>query len=168
MVENTFPLLSHTACDILLWQSKLANTVFKNTHEWILVFNQFENFFRVVKHLHLIYFATMFFLIVVAAHSLSCVWVLPPPWTAAHQASPSFTISQSLLKLMSIEPVMPSNHLILCCSLLLLPSIFLSIRSLPMSQLFAACGQSIGASVTVLPMYIQGQFPVGLTGLISF
>ena len=49
-------------------------------------------------------------------------------WTAVCQASLSFTISQSLLKLMSIESVMPSNHLILCCSLLLLPSIFPSIR----------------------------------------
>ena len=50
------------------------------------------------------------------------------PWTAACQASLSFTISQSLLKLMSIELVMPSNHLILCCPLLLLPSIFPSNR----------------------------------------
>ena len=50
------------------------------------------------------------------------------PWTAAHQASMSFTISRSLLKLMSIESVMPSNHLVLCRSLLLLPSIFPSIR----------------------------------------
>ena len=50
------------------------------------------------------------------------------PWTAAHQASLSFTISQSLLKLMSIESVIPSNHLILCCALLLLRSIFPSIR----------------------------------------
>ena len=50
------------------------------------------------------------------------------PWTAASQASVSFTISQSLLKLMSIELVMPSNHLILCHPLLLLPSIFPSIR----------------------------------------
>ena len=50
------------------------------------------------------------------------------PWTVAHQASLSFTVSQSLLKLMSIESVMPSNHLILCCPLLLLPSIFPSIR----------------------------------------
>ena len=50
------------------------------------------------------------------------------PWTVAHQASLSFTISQSLLKLMSIELVMPSNHFILCHSLLLPPSIFLSIR----------------------------------------
>ena len=50
------------------------------------------------------------------------------PWTVAHQASLSFTISWSLLKLMSIESMMPSNHLILCCPLLLLPSIFPSIR----------------------------------------
>ena len=50
------------------------------------------------------------------------------PWTAAHQASQSFTISRSLLKLMSIESVMPSNHLVLCCPLLLLPSLFPSIR----------------------------------------
>ena len=58
---------------------------------------------------------------------LSRVWLFVTPWTAAHQASLSFTISLSLLKLMSIESVMPSNHLILCCPLLLLPSIFPSI-----------------------------------------
>ena len=51
------------------------------------------------------------------------------PWTVAHKASPSFTISRSLLKLMSMEPVMPSNHLILCRPLLLLSSIFPSIRA---------------------------------------
>ena len=50
------------------------------------------------------------------------------PWTAARQASLSFIISQSLLKLMSVESVMPSNHLMLCCPLLLLPSVFPSIR----------------------------------------
>ena len=50
------------------------------------------------------------------------------PWTAAHQASLSFTISLNLLRLMSFESVMPSNHLILCCPLLFLPSIFPSIR----------------------------------------
>ena len=59
---------------------------------------------------------------------LSCVWLFATPWTAAHQASLSITNSRSLLKLMSIESVMPSNHLILCCPLLLLPSIFPSIR----------------------------------------
>ena len=58
----------------------------------------------------------------------SCVQFFVTPWTAAHQASLSITNSWSLLKLMSIESVMPSNHLILCHSLLLLPSIFPSIR----------------------------------------
>ena len=60
--------------------------------------------------------------------SLSHVWLFVTPWTAAHQASLSITNSQSLLKLMSIESVMPSNHLILCHPLLLPPSIFSSIR----------------------------------------
>ena len=59
---------------------------------------------------------------------LSRVWLLVTPWTAAHQASVSITNSRSLLKLMSIESVMPSNHLILCHPVLLLPSIFPSIR----------------------------------------
>ena len=59
---------------------------------------------------------------------LSCVQLFATPWTAAHQASWSISNSRSSLKLMSIESVMPSNHLILCCSLLLLPSIFPSIR----------------------------------------
>ena len=59
---------------------------------------------------------------------LSQVRLFVTPWTAAHQASLSFTISSSLLRLMSIESVMPSNHLILCCPLPLLPSIFCSIR----------------------------------------
>ena len=60
--------------------------------------------------------------------SHSRVWPFATLWTAAHQASLSFTISQSLLKLKSIELVMPSNHFILCLFLLLLPSIFPSIR----------------------------------------
>ena len=64
----------------------------------------------------------------VVFQSLSHVWLFEAPWTVACQASPSFTISQSLLKLMSIESVMPFNHLILYCPLLLLPSIFSSIR----------------------------------------
>ena len=63
-----------------------------------------------------------------SVQSLSRVWLFTTPWTAAHQASPSITNSQSLPKLMSIESVMPSNHLILCRPLLLLPSIFPSIR----------------------------------------
>ena len=66
-----------------------------------------------------------------SVQSLSHVRLFVTPWTAARQASLSITNSQSLLKLMSIESVMPSNHLILCCPLLLLPSIFASIRVFP-------------------------------------
>ena len=72
---------------------------------------------------------TVFFLIVIVfIQSLSCVWLFATPWTAAHQASLSSTVSQNFLKLMFIESVTPSNHLILCHPLLLLPSIFPSIR----------------------------------------
>ena len=71
------------------------------------------------------------------------------PWTAAHQASLSITNSWSLLKVMSIESVMPSNHLILCRPLLLPPSIFPSIRSFPMSWFLASGGQRIGVSAWI-------------------
>ena len=74
---------------------------------------------------------------------LSHVQLFAIPWTTAHQASLSITNSWSLLKLMSIEPVMPSNHLILCQPLLLLPSIIPASGSFPMSQLFTSDGQSI-------------------------
>ena len=68
------------------------------------------------------------FLCFSSVQSLSHVRLFATPWTAACQASLSITSSQSLPKLMSIESVMPSNHLIVCCPLLLLPSIFPSIR----------------------------------------
>ena len=71
---------------------------------------------------------------------------------------------------MSIETVMASNHLVLCHPLLLLPSIFPSIRVFfffPVNQLFISGSQSIGALASVLPMNIQSWFPLGLTGLIS-
>ena len=100
---------------------------------------------------------------------LSHVWLFATPWTAACQASLSITNSQSLLKLMSIESVMPSNHLILCCPLLLLSSIFPSIRIFQMSHFFASGSQNIGvsASTSVLPMNIQDWSPLGWTGCIS-
>ena len=93
---------------------------------------------------------------------------LETPWTAAHQASLSVTNSQNLLKHMSIELVMPSNHIILCHPLLLLPSIFHRTRVFPKSWLFVSGGKSIGASASepVLPMNMQGWSPLGLTGLI--
>ena len=95
------------------------------------------------------------------------------PWTTAHQASLSITNSQSLLKPMSIESVMPSNHLILCCPLLLLPPIPPNIRVFSNESLFQWLftwgGQSIGvsASVSVLPMNTQDWSLLGWTGWIS-
>ena len=78
-----------------------------------------------------IFSSFLFSLSFVVVQSLSRVRLFLTPWTAAHQASLSFTISQSLFELMSIESMMPSNHLILCCPFLLLPSIFLSNRFFP-------------------------------------
>ena len=103
----------------------------------------------------------------VVVQLVSCVWLFVTPWTTAHQAPLSSTVSWSLVKFMFIESLMPSNHLILCSPLLLLPSVFPSIRSFPVSQLFASGGLGIGASVSVLPVNVQGWFPFGLTGLIS-
>ena len=84
-------------------------------------------------------------------------------WTAASQASLSIANSWSLLKLMSIKSVMPSNHLILCRPLQCFPASF------PVIQFFASGGQSTGASASasVLGMNIQDWFPLGWTGWIS-
>ena len=78
-------------------------------------------------------------------------------------------IPWSLLKLMSIESVIPSNHLILCCPFFSCPQSFPTSGSFSMSQFFTSGGHSVGASASasVLPMNIQNWFPLGLTGLIS-
>ena len=104
-----------------------------------------------------------------SVQSLSHVQLFATPWTAAGQASLTITNSWSLLKLMSITSVMPSNHLILYRPLLLLLSIFSESGSFPMCWFFASGGQSIGvsASASVLPMNIQDWFPSKLTGWIS-
>ena len=106
---------------------------------------------------------------VAVVQSLSRVWLFVTPWTAAHQAPLSFTISWRLFTFMSIESVMLSNHLIFCCPFSFCLQSFPASGSFPISQLFASGGQSIGASASasVLPMYIQDWFPIGLTGLIS-
>ena len=98
--------------------------------------------------------------------ALSCLALLSL-CTAAPLASLSLTISQSLLKLMFIKSVMPSNHPFLCCPLSSCLQSFPATGSFLMSRLFASGGQSIGASASVVPMTIQGWFPLGLTGLIS-
>ena len=101
--------------------------------------------------------------------SLRHVQLFVTPWTAAHQASPSFPISQSLHKLMYIESVMPSNHLILCHPLLLLPSIFPSIRVFSNESVLCIrwpkywrCTFSISPSSEY-----SGLIPLGRTGWIS-
>ena len=98
---------------------------------------------------------------------LSRVWLFATPWTAAHQASLSITYSRSLLKLMSIESVMPSNHLI--CRPLLLPLIFPSIRVFSNESVLCIRWPNIEASASssVLPMNIQDWFPLGLNGSIT-
>ena len=91
------------------------------------------------------------------AQLLSRVRLFSTPWAAAHQASPSFTISQSLLRLTSIKSVMPSNHLILCHPFSSCLQSFPASWSFPISRLFSPGGQSIGASASapVLPVNIQ-------------
>ena len=97
-----------------------------------------------------------------SVQSLSLVWLFETPWTTVCQASLSINNPQSLPKLMFIESVMPSNHLILCCPLLLLPSI-------QISQLFASVGQNIGvsSSTLLLPVDTQDWFPLGWTDWMS-
>ena len=98
-----------------------------------------------------------------SVQSLSLVRLFVTLWTAACQAS--ITNSQSLLKLMSIESVMPSNYLFLCRPLLLLPSIFPSIRAFS-NELAGVQSIGVSASASVLPMSIQDWF-LGLVGWIS-
>ena len=100
-------------------------------------------------------------LFIVAAQSLSRVQLLAVPWTVALQASLSFTISWNLLKLMSIELMVPSNHLMLCTLNLSQYQVWFCF--FPMSWLFTG----VSGSASVLPMNIQDWFPLELTGLIS-
>ena len=104
-----------------------------------------------------------------SVQSLSRVQLFATPWIAAHQASLSIIISQSSLKIMSIELVMPYSHLILCRPLLLLPQSLPASQSFPMSQLFAWGGQSTGVSAlaSFLPKNTQGWCPSEWTGWIS-
>ena len=86
-----------------------------------------------------------------SVHSLSRVRLFVIPWTTAHQASLSLTNSRSLLELMSIQSVMPSNHLLLCRPLLLCLQSFPASGSFPTSQFFSSSSQSIGFSFSISP-----------------
>ena len=102
-----------------------------------------------------------------SVYLLRCVRLFVTPWSAAHQAFLSITNSQSPLKLMSVEPVMPSNHLILCRPLLLLPSIFPSIRAFSneVSSLHQVA-KSFSFSISPSNEY-SGLISLGWTGWIS-
>ena len=103
----------------------------------------------------------------VSSVAQSCLFTTP--WTATHQVSLSITSSQSLLKLMSIESVMPSNHPIFCHPFSSCLQPFPASGSFQISQFLASGGQSIevSASASVLPMNIQDWSPLGWTGWIS-
>ena len=100
---------------------------------------------------------------------LSHVRLFATPWIAARQASLSITNSRTSLKLTSIESVMPSSHLILCCPFFSCPQSLPASESFPMSQLFAWGGQSTGVSAlaSFLPKNTQGWSPLERTGWIS-
>ena len=109
-----------------------------------------------------------YFLNICYSVAKSCL-TLCDPMDCSLLASLAFTISQSSLKLMSTQSVMPSDHLILCHPFLLLPSIFPSIRVFSSKSAFQKSGgQSIGASASasVLPVNIQGWFPLGFDLLV--
>ena len=108
------------------------------------------------------------FMMISSVQPLSDVQLFANPGTAAGQASLSITNYRSPPKLMSIDSVTPSNHLILCHPLLLLPPIFPASESFPMSQFFAWGSQSTGvsASTSVLPMNTWDWSPLGCIGWI--
>ena len=156
-MEDLYQVLLYLWCYIK-WQSKKGREVGKELIFWA---RYRANHFK--------------YMVSLSHHKFSSVLLLrrvrlfATPWTATRQASLFITSSQSLPKLMSIESVMPSSHLILCRPLLLLPSIFPSIRVF--SNESALCIRwpkywCFSFSIS-LPMIIQGWFPLGLTGLTS-
>ena len=149
------------------WLSKIS-VLWENEGGRKLLFRRFDDVTHFVDHYcqsgnkHILQQQLL-----LVVQSLSRVPLFVTPWTPAHQAPLSFTISLSLLRFMSIESV--SNNFILFCLLSFCPQSFPMSGSFPMSWFFASGGQSIGASASasVLPMNIQSWFPLGLTGLIS-
>ena len=119
-------LLEWHSCSMSAFSSSFPS-FFK--YSWFTVYSQFQVYSKEIQFIYIynILFQ-IFFSHIRSVQLLSCVWFFVAPWSAARQASLSITNSWSLIKLMSIELVMPSDHLILCHPLLLLPSIFPSIR----------------------------------------
>ena len=111
-------------CDFNIFHKHLPNPLFSPSAHSIILPNVSKIWDHLRANVKFCWYGILWF---VAVQSLSHVWLFATPWTAACQASLSFTVSPSLLKLRSIESVMPSNHLILCHPLLL-PSVSPSIR----------------------------------------
>ena len=149
-----------------IWQE--YQNVFNTQHSTSLKTYSLQSGWRVCDILS--HLPDVIFLLLLS-FGLSYVQLFVTPWTVACQAPLSSTISWNLLKFMFIESVMLSNHLlpltIPCRPLLLLHSTFPSIRVFSNESALCIGGQSIGASASVLPVNIQGWFPLGVTGLIS-
>ena len=143
----------------LLINARMTITISLN-YVWISFFSpvcRMQKISRLAWHLRRRSFLCSFYLLLLFSRSV--VSDFATPRTAALQAFLSITISQGLLKLLSIKSVMPSNHLILCHPLLLLPSVFPNIRVFSNEWLFTSGNQSIGASASasVLPMNIANR-----------
>ena len=134
-----------------------------------IVSNARVSFFLMIEKYTILYIHINMYHFVVVVELLRRVQLSVTPGTVARQAPLSSTISFSLLKFMSIESMMLSDHLILCRPFSFCLQSLLASESFPMSWLFALSGQSIGASASasVLPLNIQGWFSLGLNGLIS-
>ena len=151
-----------------------SHTVLHSLCTYAFSYNAYIHYHRNIDCNEVIFFSLLltltthqlFFTVVIVAQLLNHASLFVTLWTAACQASLSIISSQSLPKLMSIESVMPSNHLILCHPLVLHTQSFPVSESFPMSQLFASGGQSVGASAStsVLPMNTQDWSPIGCTG----
>ena len=152
-------------CNSIFFNTELKTFQCIYTNKFEMIANEQSGCKLETEVILVIYFC-LFLNIFAIVQSLSHVWFLVTPWTTAHQAPLSSTISQSLLKFLSVELVMLSNHLILCLPHLL-PSIFPSLRVFSNESVFCISGQGIGASVSaaVLQMDIQDWLPLGLTGL---
>ena len=134
---------------------------------WLETFLILLIFIRKQLLVSLIFWIIFFFYMSLISKLLSRVQLSMTPWTAAPQASLSFTISRGLLKLMSIELVIPSNHLILCHPLLFLPSVFPSIRVFSSESALRIRWQRIGASASLLPMNLISLLSKGLSRVFS-
>ena len=134
-----FSVISLSVSAEIYWGSFMCPNIFLCLS--LCLFSSLCVFLSLTRSGILLYLYIVLFIYIHSVQLLSCVWLFGTPWTAARQASLSVTNSPTLPKLMSIELVMPSRHLILCRPLLLLPSIFPASGSFQMSQLFASGGQ---------------------------